>query len=99
MSKMCQKYEKAGMLLGKRWIPMIIYALLQAPKRFHDLESELEISAKMLSERLKYLEQENILIRTVYPEMPIRVEYELTQKGKSLKPIIDALATWSQTWF
>ncbi len=98
MSKMCQKYEQAGMLLGKRWVPMIIYELLTGPKRFHDLENELLISAKMLSERLKFLEQENILIRTVYPEMPVRVEYTLTPKGQSLKPMIDALALWSQTW-
>ena len=98
MSKMCQKYEKAGTLLGKRWVPMIIYELLKGPKRFHDLETELLISAKMLSERLKYLEKENILTRTVYPEMPVRVEYELTSKGQSLKPMIDALALWSQTW-
>jgi DNA-binding HxlR family transcriptional regulator len=99
MSKMCQKYEQASMLLGKRWIPMILYELLKGPKRFHDLEDELQISAKMLSDRLRFLEKENIVYRTVYPEMPIRVEYELTAKGKSLKPIIDALSAWSQTWF
>lgn len=99
MSKICQKYEKAGQLLGKRWVPMIIYELLQGPKRFHDLEVKLNISAKVLSERLKYLETEQITKRNVYPETPIRIEYELTEKGMALKSIIDSLAVWSQDWF
>jgi DNA-binding HxlR family transcriptional regulator len=99
MSKMCQKYEKASQLLGKRWIAMIVYEMLKGPRRFHDLEIELNISAKMLSERLKYLEIEEIIKRNVYIETPIRIEYELTEKGKTLKPIIDQISNWSQAWF
>jgi DNA-binding HxlR family transcriptional regulator len=99
MSKLCQKFEQASSLIGKRWVNMIVYELLTGPKRFNQLLDQLEISAKMLSERLKFLEDNEILIRRVYDETPIRIEYELTDKGHSLRSIVEALTTWSQTWY
>ena len=99
MSKLCQKFEQASSLIGKRWVNMIVYELLSGPKRFNQLQDQLEISAKMLSERLKFLEDKEILIRRVYDETPIRIEYELTDKGQSLRSIVEALTTWSQTWY
>ena len=99
MSKLCQKFEQASSLIGKRWVNMIVYELLSGPKRFNQLQDQLEISAKMLSERLSLLEEEGVLIRRVYPETPIRIEYELTEKGQSLKPIVEALTMWSQAWY
>jgi len=98
MSKICQKFEKAGMILGKRWVTLILYELLSGPKRFNLLQDQLGISSKVLSERLKYLEDENILTRKIYDEIPIRIEYALTHKGSALKPIIESLNVWSQSY-
>lgn len=97
-TSICPKFEKASQLLSRKWSSLIIYQLLNGPKRFSDLQKEIKVSAKMLSERLKELEDEMIITRTLYPEMPIRVEYELTEKGKSLEPILNSLSDWSNTW-
>lgn len=99
MSKLCQKFEAASVLIGKRWVNLIVFELLKGPKRFNDLESVLEISSKMLSSRLKELEEEYVLVRNIYPETPIRIEYELTEKGKSLEPLMKAVESWSQKWY
>lgn len=94
----CPKFEKAAQLLGKKWVGLIINQLMDRPKRFSELEQEIHLSAKVLSDRLKDLEQEHIVKRNVYPEIPIRIEYELTEKGKSLSPIMSAIEHWSQNW-
>lgn len=99
MSKLCQKFEAASVLIGKRWVNLIVFELLKGPKRFNDLEAVLEISSKMLSSRLKELEEEAVLIRNIYPETPIRIEYELTEKGKSLEPLMKEIESWSQKWY
>lgn len=99
MSKLCQKFEAASTLIGKRWVNLIIFELLKGPKRFNDLETILEISSKMLSSRLKELEQEGILTREIYPETPVKIEYKLTEKGISLEPLMKAIESWSQTWY
>lgn len=99
MSKLCQKFEAASVLIGKRWVNLIVFELLKGPKRFNDLESILEISSKMLSSRLKELEEEAIVIRKIYPETPILIEYELTEKGKSLEPLMREIESWSQKWY
>ncbi len=94
----CAKFEKASKLLSKRWIGLIINQLMGGSKRFSTLESEIQVSGKVLSERLKELENEDIITRTVYAEVPVRVEYALTKKGYALKPVMDAIDTWSQSW-
>ena len=99
MSKLCQKFEQAGTLIGKPWVSLIIYELLTGPKRFSYLESQLNITSRMLSERLKQLEIENIIKREVTPDTPVKIEYLLTDKGYALKPVIESLHTWSQNWF
>lgn len=99
MSKLCQKFESASTIIGKRWVNLIIFELLKGPKRFNDLEDILEISSKMLSSRLKELEKEGILSREIYPETPVKIEYILTKKGKSLEPIIKEIQSWSQVWY
>ena len=99
MSKLCQKFEAASTLIGKRWVNLIIFELLKGPKRFNDLESILEISSKMLSSRLKELENEGILKRVIYPETPVKIEYKLSEKGKSLEPLIKTIESWSQKWY
>lgn len=94
----CKKFEAANQILGKRWVGLIINQLMDEPKRFNTLETEINLSGKVLSERLKYLETEGIVKRNVYPEIPVRIEYTLTEKGRSLKPIMDEIGKWSQTW-
>ncbi|WP_217558152.1 helix-turn-helix domain-containing protein [Paenibacillus sp. GbtcB18] len=96
---LCPKFENAFELLGKRWTGLIIRVLLSGPKRFKDISDMIpSMSDRMLSERFKELEATGILIRHVYPETPVRIEYELTEKGKGLEPVMDELQKWAETW-
>lgn len=96
---LCPKFESAFTLLGKRWTGLIIRVLLEGPKRFKDI-SELipNMSDRMLAERFKELEAAGILVRHVYPETPVRIEYELTDKGRALRSVMDAVQTWGNQW-
>ncbi|NJD02094.1 MAG: helix-turn-helix transcriptional regulator [Ruminiclostridium sp.] len=96
---LCPKFETAFELIGKRWTGLIIRVLLNGPKRFKDINQLIsELSCKVLTERLKELESYGIIHRDVYPEMPVRIEYSLTQKGKDFMPVLDALQTWAEKW-
>ncbi|MFC5469543.1 winged helix-turn-helix transcriptional regulator [Cohnella suwonensis] len=98
-SKMCPKYESAAELLGKKWTGLIIRVLLGGPKRFKDIKEQIpEMSDKMLTDRMKELEASGILTRTVYPEMPVRIEYELTEKGRHLDEVIHSIQNWGENW-
>lgn len=78
---------------------MILRALLDGPARFHQIrESIPDISDRMLSERLRELESEGIVTRSVIPETPVRVEYALTEKGRALETAIVALGQWAERW-
>lgn len=96
---MCPRFEKAVELLSKRWTTFIVYKLLDGPKRFVEIENSLtNLSGKVLSERLKELEEEGIIQRTVYPEKPVRIEYALTEKGKALAPLFGQIQDWASEW-
>ena len=95
---LCPRLSKAMELLGKRWTTLIIYQLLDGSKRFNEIESSLPMSGRMLSERLKELEREGIVQRTLFSEVPVRVEYNLTDKGMALKEVITGIETWSKDW-
>lgn len=96
---MCPKYEGAINVLGKRWTGLIINVLLRGAVRFKDIREMVpQMSDKMLSERLKELEELDILERKVYPEIPVRIEYTLTEKGKDLRPVIESIHEWGQKW-
>ncbi|MFC4410498.1 winged helix-turn-helix transcriptional regulator [Chungangia koreensis] len=95
---LCPRLAKAMDLLGKRWTALIIYQLLEGSQRFNEIESALPISGRLLSERLKELEKEGLVERKVYPEVPVRVEYALTEKGLGLKTTIEGIQQWSQDW-
>lgn len=97
-ASMCPKFESAMELISQRWVGLIIYQLLDEPKRFKSLEDSMGISARVLSERLKTLEEENIVKRDVFPETPVRIEYSLTKKGKALKPVLCDIENWADTW-
>ena len=96
---LCPKFEDAFELLGKRWTGLIIRTLLNDQKRFTDISAAIpNMSARMLTERFKELENHGLVIRTVYPETPVRIEYELTEKGKELGAVMDAVQIWAEKW-
>lgn len=97
-SSICPRFEKAISIISQRWTGLIIHQLLLGPQRFSFLENTVGMSGRVLSERLKDLENEGIVKREVFPETPVRIEYSLTEKGQSLEPILKEIANWSQTW-
>ncbi len=95
----CPRYEQAIQLLGKRWTGLLLYALLEGPRRFCELTSRVEgLSDRVLSDRLRELEVEGVIERIVYPQIPVRVEYQLTEKGRALEPVVHAIQTWAEKW-
>lgn len=97
--QMCPRYEHAVQLLGKRWTGLLLDTLMSGPKRFCELTSAVEgLSDRVLSDRLRELEVEGIIERVVYPHIPVRVEYRLTEKGRALKPVTEAIHKWAQDW-
>jgi DNA-binding HxlR family transcriptional regulator len=94
----CPRFEKAMTILSQRWTGMIIYQLLSGPQRFCTIESSIGVSGRVLSERLKDLENEGIVKRKVYPDTPVRIEYSLTDKGIALEPLMRDIEKWSQSW-
>jgi len=96
----CVRYQHAVEILGKRWTGLILQLLLNGPLRFNALADELQVVAdRVLSERLKELEAEGIITRQVFAEVPVRVEYCLTEKGRDLAPVIEAIQDWSHRWY
>ena len=82
-------------MIGSKWKLLIMRNLLQRPWRFNELKKDLEgISQKVLTDSLRSTEADGIVTRTVYPEVPPRVEYALSDLGESMRPIMDAMAAW-----
>jgi DNA-binding HxlR family transcriptional regulator len=82
-------------IIGGRWKPAILCRLLFGPMRYGELKKSIEgISERMLVAQLRELEKDQIVQRRVYPEVPPRVEYQLTQLGHSMKPMLDAMSDW-----
>lgn len=95
----CPRYHHAVELIGKRWTGAILRAMFAGASRFCELTGAVpELSDRMLSERLKELEAEGIVQRTVRPDARARVAYHLTEKGRALEPVLDALADWAESW-
>ncbi|WP_427108880.1 winged helix-turn-helix transcriptional regulator [Lysinibacillus xylanilyticus] len=97
-SNLCPRLAKAMDLIGKRWTGLILYQLLDGPQRFNEIESSLPVSGRLLSERLKELEKEGLVERKVYSEVPVRVEYSLTDKGRALEGAIRNIESWATSW-
>ena len=84
-------------LIGSKWKLLIMRNLLSRPWRFNELKKDLEgISQKVLTDSLRSMEADGLLTRTVYPEVPPRVEYTLTELGYSLRPILEAMRVWGE---
>jgi DNA-binding HxlR family transcriptional regulator len=99
VTHICPRFEQATQLLGKRWTALLLEALLQGPRRFCELTTSVEgLSDRVLSDRLRELETEGIVERTVYPHIPVRVEYQLTDKGRALAPVVQAIHKWAEEW-
>lgn len=85
-------------VVGSKWTILIIRDLLKGTLRFGELRKSLDgVSPKTLSERLKSLEREGVVTKKIYPEVPPRVEYSLTRRGRSLAKIIDSMREWGNT--
>ena len=86
-------------LIGSKWKLLILRDLQARPWRFNELKKELEgISQKLLTDSLRSMEEDGIVTRTVYPEVPPRVEYALSALGESMRPIIQAMETWGREY-
>lgn len=82
-------------MIGSKWKLLIMRNLLQRPWRFNELKKDLDgISQKVLTDSLRSMEADGIITRTVYPEVPPRVEYALSDLGESMRPIMDAMEIW-----
>src|SRR5258708_12341757 len=90
--QLCVRFHRAVELIGGRWTGAVIQLLFPGRMRFAELRAAIpDISDRMLSERLRELETEGIVARTVVPDTPVRVEYELTEKGRALQHPLGAL--------
>jgi DNA-binding HxlR family transcriptional regulator len=95
----CPRYEHAVQVICKRWTGLLLNALMAGPRRFCELTALVDgLSDRVLSDRLRELEMEGIVDRVVYPQIPVRVEYQLTEMGYALKPVIDEIHTWADAW-
>ncbi len=82
-------------LIGSKWKLLIVRNLRVRPWRFNELKKNLEgVSQKVLTDALRSLEEDGIVVRTVYPEVPPRVEYSLSELGEAMRPILDAMETF-----
>jgi DNA-binding HxlR family transcriptional regulator len=87
--------EEAMRVLGGRWRAVLLFYLMDGPKRFSSLRRDVPgISQRMLTLDLRALEEAGLVTRTVYPEVPVRVEYKVTQDGLRLRPVIGELCKW-----
>ena len=83
--------------IGGKWKAVVIWYLKNGKKRFGELKAHIpDITDKMLSIQLKALEEDGLVSRKVYAQVPPKVEYELTEEGKSLIPVVEAIATWGR---
>jgi len=99
VSQVCSRFHRAIELIGSRWTGAILRTLLQGPTRYAYIKSAIpDITDRMLSERLRSLEAEDLVVRSVIPETPVRVEYELTKKGRELQDALIEIGNWAERW-
>ena len=97
--QVCPHFHVAVELIGRRWAGAILYALTDGPLHFAELKEAVPgMSDRLLSCRLKELEQAGLVRREVQPGNRVRVSYELTDKGHSLEPVIGAVRDWAREW-
>ena len=95
----CSRFHRAIELIGSRWTGAILQTLLQGKTRYALIKAAIpDITDRMLSERLRSLENEELVSRHVVPETPVRVEYELTRKGRELQSALREIGDWANRW-
>ena len=95
----CPYFHKAIELIGARWTGAIVRALLADVSHFSELSAVIPgLSDRMLSERLKELEVEGIVVREVTPSTPVRIEYRVTEKGRALGSVLESVSAWAGDW-
>jgi DNA-binding HxlR family transcriptional regulator len=95
----CESFQRAAQLVGKRWMPQIVWVLLDGRRRYSAVRDAIpEISDTLLSERLRELEDAGIVTRTVTPSTPVLIEYGLSERGRDLAVVMDGLSTWAERW-
>ena len=98
-TEVCSAVEEAFNLLGRKWAGLIIHVLASGPRRFSEIERAIPgVSGRMLTQRIKELETAGILARTVHIERPVRVRYDLTDRGRALIPVMRGIERWAQSW-
>lgn len=98
-SQKCTQVEQVFSILDKKWMGLIVEVLLEGPQRYKDIAAKIPtISDRILVERLKELADNDILVRDVYPDSQVRVEYSLTEKGYSLKNVMSEVHIWADKW-
>lgn len=86
-------------LIGNKWKVLILRDLMPGTKRFGELKKSIgSVSQKVLTAQLRDMEADGLITRTVYPEVPPRVEYDLTDLGKSLRPVLNSLSDWGENY-
>ena len=91
--------ETTLMLIGNKWKVLILRDLMPGTKRFGELQRSVgHVSQKVLTAQLREMEAQGLVLRTVYPEVPPRMEYSLTALGRSLKPILDVMGAWGEEY-
>ena len=97
--QVCSRFHHAVELIGRRWSGAIISSMMKRPQCFNEfLVAVPGLSDRLLTERLRELESEGLVKRTVIAGPPVRVSYELTESGRDLEPVIDALGKWAEKW-
>ena len=99
LTDFCSRYHRASEMLGRRWAPSIIRALLVKPQRFNELLHIVQgVSDRLLTERLRDLEEAGLVRRTVSTGRPVVVEYSLTEAGRDLGQVVTAMREWVVKW-
>ncbi len=95
----CPQYHQAVELIGQRWMGAILFALMKGPRRFNEIQAMIPgLSHRLLAERLRELEGQGIVRRTVITTSPIKVEYVLTASGLDLQEAVEAIMNWGKKW-
>jgi DNA-binding HxlR family transcriptional regulator len=98
-AQVCSRFHRAIELIGSRWTGAILQTLLQGKTRYAAVKGAIpDITDRMLSERLRSLEGEGLVVRVVVPETPVRVEYALTPKGRELQDALHEIGAWAERW-
>jgi DNA-binding HxlR family transcriptional regulator len=99
VSKFCPRFQFAIELIGRRWVGAILRVLVAGPARFNELLAAVPgLSDRLLSERLRELEEHGIVARVVAATRPLRVTYELTACGRSLEEVVESIGAWAERW-